>query len=61
MCRGYVEVYEELTRASTGGTRIPAQRMEHVSGTEPAGSSQTVADALASTHPAPAATAPRPG
>ncbi len=61
MCRGYVEVYEELTRASTGGTHIPAQRIERVSGTEPAGSSQTVADALTSTHPAPAATAPRPG
>ena len=28
MCRGYVEVYDELTRASSGGTRIPGQRTE---------------------------------
>jgi hypothetical protein len=42
MCRGYVEVYDELTRASSRGTRIPGQRKERVPGTEPARSSQAV-------------------
>jgi hypothetical protein len=45
MCRGYVEVYEQLARAAPGSTRVPAQRRERASGAVPARAPQAVEDA----------------